>query len=42
MNNVHFFIRSELKYKSHEKIACVFLTWIIQKMEMDSDFKKKE
>ena len=34
-------IRSELKYKSHENLACVFLMWIILPMEMDSNFKKK-
>ena len=35
-----FFIRSELKCKPRENTVCVFLTWTILQMEMDSDFKK--
>ena len=33
-------IRSELKWKPHEKAACVFLMWTILQMEMESDLKK--
>ena len=34
------YIRSELKWKPHEKGACALLTWTILQMEMDSNFKK--
>ena len=34
-----FFIRSELKCKLYESTACVSLTWMSSKMEMDSDLK---
>ena len=33
-------MRSELKWKSRENAARVFLTWTILQMEMNSDFKK--
>ena len=34
------YIRSELKCKPHENTACVFLTWTILPIEIDSNFKK--
>ena len=33
-----FFIRSEMQGKPHENIACVFLTWTILPIGMDSEF----
>ena len=35
-----FYIRSELKCKSQENTACVFLMWTILPMEMDVTLKK--
>ena len=36
------YMTSELKCGPDESTACVFLTWTILQMEIDSNFKKNE